>query len=103
MSPRKTKKEAPPSKIVREGFWTSDMPRPESAYLRDAPDAYNRMALVYRYRVTVERIEEPPPVIIARMLDVFRKVDSRSREAIVQEARDAFGVDLNELAKGTKP
>ncbi len=100
MSPRK-KPAPPPEPTTRtlEGFWTDSMPDPRAAEVRPSPFAYNGFAVVYRYKVTVERIEEPDAVILARMVDVWRAVESRGRETLEHHARRRFKVDLKAMAE----
>lgn len=56
-------------------------------------------AKVYRYRVTVERINEPDAVIVERLLDTYRVDDNvHNRLAAHEHAQACFGVNLSTLA-----
>lgn len=100
MSPRK-KPAPPPEPATRtlEGFWTDSTPDPRAAEVRPSPSAYSGFAVVYRYKVTVERIEEPDAVILARMVGVWRAAESRARETLEREARRRFKVDIKAMAE----
>lgn len=104
MAARKKKAPAPPPspepKVrVLEGYGERQTPDPERAYLRRGPSAFNSFVNVYRYRVTVERIEEPDEVIVERLLTIYRTSDNyHDREAAHAHAKTHFAVDLSVLA-----
>ena len=103
MNPRKPKRPpAPPppepARLVHEGFSTYKTPDPSSRLLgalSSGPRVWNDLVEVYRFRVTVERIEEPAEVILERMVELFRgESNHHRREALAGEAWERFKVNL---------
>jgi hypothetical protein len=93
--------EAEPATFTFDGFGESAMPTAETvAYLLGGPNVVNGSVRVDRYRVTIERIEEPRDVLLGRLVDLYRATTNmRVREALCREANERFGVKLNGMAK----
>lgn len=111
MSPRKPKQPpAPPppepAKLVQDGFSTYPTPDPAGRFfhgLPGGPVVGNGDAAVYRFRITVERIEEPADVVLARMVKLYlATTNHHHHETLAGEARKRFGVSLWELAQQKK-
>lgn len=87
-----------PLVLVQEGFSTFETPDPSSHSFRSlspGPGVGNGDVWVYRFRVTVERIEEPAEVILERMVEMFRgETNHHRREALAGEAWERFKVNL---------
>lgn len=94
---------APPAERSHEGFSAYPTPDPADRFfagLADEPCAWNGVARVYRFRVTVERVEEPAEVVLARMVALYRATEnSHERETLRSEAHRRFGVDLWKLSR----
>jgi hypothetical protein len=96
----------PPAKLVHEGFYEYQTPDPSAERLRlsDCPRVGNFSVDVYRYRVTVERMEEPRDVLIARLVELYRgTTNHHDHEKLRGEAFRRFGVDLREVVKAAPP
>ena len=86
-----------------EGFGDRYTPNPNSdsfRRLKAVPGVWNGFLSVYRYRITVERIEEPREEIVARMVALYNDPETgmRGRESLRAEAK-RLGVDLVEEVK----
>lgn len=92
-----------PAVLVQEGFSTYKTPDPSSTYfgrLSVVPGAGNGYVKVYRFRITVERVEEPAEVILERMVELFRSErNMHQREALAGEAWERFKVNLWERTR----
>lgn len=62
---------------------------------RDKPSAFNGMVSVVKYRVTVERIEEPVEVIRARIQRLWDECDNHHQWAPLRAAAAQVGLTLN--------
>lgn len=67
---RKTKRVPAPPPPDRQVIETYGRPRIERVQQTE-PDAFNGMVFVERYRVTIEKIEEPVDVLRARLVDLW--------------------------------
>lgn len=96
-----------PTQRVAEGFSTYRTPDPSDRFfgrLGEAPIAWNGDARVYRYRITVDRIEEPREVVLARMVDLYRaSTNDHDHRTLAREAWVRFGVRLHEVAEAPTP
>lgn len=100
MKARKKKAAEPPAVRTHEGFGEVGAPDPSRPiYLSRAAEVGNFTANVYRYRVTVERIEEPREVIIERLVALFRTANHHGRHTLEAHAQERYGVDLREMTK----
>lgn len=92
-----------PERISMEGFSAHKTPNPTGSFfsgLPPGPRVSNGSVDVYRYRVTVERIEEPREVVLGRMVDLWRNTTNHHHHtALAGEARRRFGVDLYIMAQ----
>lgn len=110
MSPRKSKRPpvppAPePAAIVREGFSTWRTPNPALAYdlhLAEGPGVWNGSVNVHRYRFTVERIDEPREVILARMVDLWRSSTNHHVHTALEGEARRLGATMHELLNPTE-
>lgn len=96
-----------PASISVEGFADRRTPRPTDRYnglpLADAAWVCNGNVRIYRYRVTVERIEESHEVIVARLVALYNATTNhRERTALSDEAARLGIESLNELARAAK-
>ena len=102
MSARR-KKAAPapvePYPMVVETF------REPSSLLRerqDEPSSFNGWVRVTRYRITVERIEEPVEVIHERLRKLWRECDNHHEWQPIEAAAKAHGLVLDRGERGTR-
>ena len=58
------------------------------------PDSFNGKVRFERYRVTVEKIEEPLEVLHERLRQIYAEVKGTRRAEAVLEAAKELGVDL---------
>ena len=96
-----------PASISVEGFDTKRTPRPDNRYdlpLSSALRVGNGNVYIYRYRVTVERIEEPREVIVDRLVTLYNNElnGARDRETLEAEAIRIGVENLKELARAAK-
>jgi hypothetical protein len=63
-------------------------------YRQDRPSCFNGIVRVHRYRVTVERIEEPVEVIRDRLLKLWRESDNHHYYSPLQGVAERLGVEL---------
>lgn len=108
MAPRKKPVPAPepePPTRILEGFdWhrTPDLRSYGGVNLKEAPAVFNGTVYVYRYRATVERIEEPAHIIAARIVALYLASDNpHHRTALAQEAR-RVGFDIHAAVEAHK-
>ena len=100
MKTRKKKVAEPTAVRTHEGFGELGTPDPSRPiYLSREAEVGNFTANVYRYRVTVERIEEPREVIIERLVALFRTANHHGRHTLEAHAQERYGVDLREMTK----
>lgn len=98
----------PPAKLVHEGFGLYQTPDPSSHMFSPpnprGPWVGNGLVSIYRYRVTVERIEEPRDVLLARMVELYRSTTNHHHhETLAAHARRKFDVSLWELVDAAPP
>lgn len=71
----------------------------EQSKLRaEAPSSFNGIVRVLKYRITIERIEEPLEVIQARLLKLWREEDNHHHYHPLNAVGKRYGLDLPELA-----
>lgn len=97
--------EPEPKTLTKEGFSTWRTPNPNQSYgmnLGEEPSTFNGYVNAYRYRITVERIEESQEVIVARMVEMYRTTTNmHTRDALHKEA-GRIGVDLRAAIEAAK-
>ncbi len=95
---RKTKQQLPEYPKVFETFERPYFPHQG----REEPSVFNGMVNAERYRITIEKIEEPNEVIAERLMKLWRACDNHhNREPLKAMAErikidlpwDAFGID----------
>lgn len=59
------------------------------------PSCFNGIVRVTRYRVTVEKIEEPREVIEGRLVKLWRSTDNYHHVEPLRRAAARFGVELD--------
>ena len=96
------KKPAPePEPAIRteEGFDMHRTPMLSLCYLKRTPDVFNGSVHVYRYRHTVERIEEPREVIFARIAELYRATTNHHDRTALREEATRLGTTIEALLK----
>ena len=63
--------------------------------LVEAPAAFNGIVRVERYRVTVERIDEPEDVLKARFCELLEQKGHIDKNKQVRKAAAKLGIKLN--------
>jgi len=68
------------------------------------PDCFNGIVRVERYRVTVEKIEEPKEVLRERLQKLWRECDNHHHMVPIRKKAEELGVELihDEWGKGRK-
>lgn len=64
--------------------------------LIDAPTVFNGLVRVERYRVTVERIEEPEEVIKERLQELLAQKGHIDKNKQVRKAASRLGIKLDD-------
>lgn len=62
------------------------------------PSCFNGMVRVHRWRITVERIEEPPEIIAARVRELWKKNDNPHHMQALRQAACDLGINLDSHA-----
>ena len=96
-----------PVSISVEGFSDSRTPHPNNRYgglpLSDSAWVCNGNVRAYRYRVTVERIDEPREVIVARLVSMYNVSKNHHEHTALSDEAARLGIEsLNELARAAK-
>lgn len=63
--------------------------------LVEAPTAFNGIVRVERYRVTVERVEEPDDVLKARLHELLKQKGHIDKNKQVRKAAAKLGIKLD--------
>lgn len=63
---------------------------------QEDPSCFNGMVRVRKYRVTVERLDEPDEVVIARLRKLWAECNNHHHRAPLLAAAKALGLDLYE-------
>lgn len=63
--------------------------------IKDAPSAFNGLVRVERYRITVERIEEPEEVLKARLQELIDQPGHIDKNKQVRKAAAKLGIALD--------
>ncbi len=97
----------PPASITVEGFGPYQTPDPRGHYFcaprHGTPSVGNHVVDVYRYRTTVERIEEPDAVILERMVALYlATTNHHEHTALSLHARHRFGGTLHKLVEDAR-
>jgi hypothetical protein len=101
---RRTKKKAPAvdpwaSPVVVETFM--DIGAYELSRMRqDEPSAFNGSVRVHRYRITVERVDEPREVIAERIRKLWRECDNWHHLTPLRKAAEEIDLDLDSAESG---
>lgn len=61
----------PPAEFTLTGFYEKNTKNAISSHLRETPAAFNGYFLLYRYEVTVRRVEESKEVLGERLLRLW--------------------------------
>ena len=96
---RKKQNEEPPKRVELETF------RYVGAYelggmRQDEPSCFNGSVRVYKYRVTVERIEEPIEVIRERIKALYRACNNMHHLDTLHKAAANVGIELQFEQRG---
>ncbi len=67
-----------------------------------SPSRHNGCIEVERYRITIEKIEEPAEVIRARIVDLWETCDNHHHRAPLRTKAGEYGLDLPWETYGTR-
>jgi len=77
-------------------FETYGNPEKQIAFLlHNAPSAFNGQIQVERYRVTVERIDEPKEVLKERLLELLKQKGHIDKNRQVRKEAARLGINLD--------
>lgn len=94
-----TPPEPEPAIRTEEGFDTWRTPSLSCCYLKSDPTVFNHCVHIYRYRHTIERIEEPREVVLRRIADLYRgTTNMHHRDALRVEAK-RLGTTIENLLR----
>jgi hypothetical protein len=101
----KKKPQPPPPEPTRWELETFDKPGEYtlSRLRKDEPSVWNGVVSVEKYRVTIEKIEEPVEVIHERLRKLWRECTNFHHWTPLRVAAEKYGLVFDDEERGTKP
>lgn len=87
--------------LVIETFWNPTASLESTSRIHDAPFCINETVGIFKFKITVEQVDEPAEVLQERLRDLWRKCANHHHFTHMKQMGKALGIELaaDELGK----